>query len=156
MTLCDNNLLDFGNIIFAVWHLLIGEICTNSLLIWKITLSKSSYGFDRHISRSKTANLFAVCSQLNHCYCWSLFQMSRRSIILSLRDIGCQKSAGSSSGFERLILIRGSINFNLQYFAKFLPKETIEVDVNDGIDEGMRPTQKVHSYMQLRHCIFSR
>ena len=60
MTLCDNNLLDFGNIIFAVWHLLIGEICTHSLLICKITLSKSSYGFDRHISRSKTANLFAV------------------------------------------------------------------------------------------------
>ena len=33
MTLCDNNLLDFGNIIFAALHLLIAEICTNSLLI---------------------------------------------------------------------------------------------------------------------------
>ena len=86
-------------------------------------------------------------SQLNHCYCWSLFQRSRRWRILSLRDIGCQKSAGSSSGFGRLILIRVSINFNLQYFAEFLSIELIEEDVNDGIDEGMWPTQKVHSYM---------
>ena len=116
---------------------------------------------ESHVDRSCSKIINTICkntikknkikttffSQLNHCYCWSLFQRSRRSIILSLRDIGCQKSAGSSSGFGRLILIRVAINFNLQYFAEFLSIEFIEEDVNDGIDEGMWPTQKVHSYM---------
>ena len=66
-----------------------------------------------------------------HCYCWSLPQSSRTRR---------WRATGS------LIPI-GVISFDFQYFAEFLTKETIEVDVNDGIDEGMWPTQKVHSYM---------
>ena len=39
MTLCYNNLLNFGKIIFALLllHLLISEICTSSLLICRFT-----------------------------------------------------------------------------------------------------------------------
>ena len=72
-------------------------------------------------------------------------------ITLLLLKLFSKVQKGNSSFFTGhwLIGLIQSLHqlFNLQYSAEFLAIKFIEEDVDDGIDEGMWPTQKVPSYM---------
>ena len=94
-----------------------------------------------HNTRSHSYNASQNCRQTKNFYLWNPLIFRSQIFFTYTYSLHILVKSG------RLVSIRLSINFNLQYSAEFFAIEFIEEDVNDGIDEGMWPSQKIYSYM---------